>query len=69
MINYIHTYVHAYIHTFFIVSSPKGLFSNNHYLQVLHLTNYNTRHSTNYNPELITNYNTFYYKIILKLVP
>ena len=34
------TYIHGistYVHTYFLVSSPKGLFRNNHYLQSLHL--------------------------------
>ena len=35
--------LNTYIHTYFIVSSPKGLFRNNHYLQALYLTNYNTQ--------------------------
>ena len=33
-------YVHGistYVHTYFLVSSPKGLFRNNHYFQSLHL--------------------------------
>ena len=30
---------------------------NNHYLQALHLTNYNTKLSVNYNASLIANYN------------
>ena len=32
-------YIHGstYVHTYFLVSSPKGLFRNNHYLQSLHL--------------------------------
>ena len=32
-----------HMHTFFIVSSPKGLFRNNTYLIALHLTDYNTQ--------------------------
>ena len=34
------TYIHGistYVHTSFLVSFPKGLFKNNHYLQSLHL--------------------------------
>ena len=34
------TYIHGistYVHTYFLVSFPKGLFSNNHYLQSLQL--------------------------------
>ena len=34
------TYIHGistYVHTYFLVSSPKGLFRNNHYFQSLHL--------------------------------
>ena len=33
---YIHG-ISTYVHTYFLVSSPKGLFGNNHYLQSLHL--------------------------------
>ena len=47
-----------HIHTYFIVFSPKGLFRNNHYLQGLYVTNFNTQLSTNYNAQLITDYNT-----------
>ena len=38
------TVLHTYItDTFFIVSSPKGLFRNSNYLKASHLTNYSTQ--------------------------
>ena len=46
-----------YIHT--LLFPPKGAFRNNHYLQALHLTNYNTKLSVNYKASLIANYNIF----------
>ena len=31
-----------YVHTYFIVTSPKGLFRNNDYITLFIITNYNT---------------------------
>ena len=33
---------YTYIHTYFIVTSPKGLFRNNDYITLFIITNYNT---------------------------
>ena len=32
-------YIHTYIHTYFIVTSPKGLFRNNDYITLFIITN------------------------------
>ena len=51
-----YTYILTYILYCFL---PKVAIRNNHYLQALHLTNYNTKLSVNYNASLIANYNIF----------